>query len=48
MTIILLSIYDILEAIQYDQAILDFIILAQYMLNDKKTLRYIRHRLYKL
>ena len=43
-----LFIYDALKAIQYAQAILDFTMLAQYVLHDKETLRYMEHALYKL
>ncbi len=44
----LLLIYDALETIQYTQAILDFTMLAQYVLYDKETLRYMEHALYRL
>ena len=44
----LLLIYDAPEAIQYARAILDFTILAQYILHDNKMLHYIKHTLYKL
>ena len=43
-----LLIYDALKPIQYTQAILDFIMLVQYILHDKKTLWYIEHTLYRL
>ena len=36
------------EAIQCARAILDFTILAQYVSNDDKTLRYMEHALYRL
>ncbi len=48
MTAISLLIHDALEAIQCAQAILDFSMLAQYILYDNKTLRYIKHTLYRL
>ncbi len=48
MAVMPLLIYDALEAIQYAQAILDFTILAQYVLHDNKTFRYIEHALYRL
>ena len=44
----LLLIYDAPEGIQYAQAILNFLILIQYISHDNKTLRYIEHTLYKL
>lgn len=44
----LLLIYDALKIIQYACVILNFIILAQYILHDNKTLCYIDHKLYKL
>ena len=44
----LLLIYDAPEVIQSTRAILDFIILAQYVLHDEETLRYIKHALYRL
>ena len=44
----LLLVYDAPEAIQYAQAILDFTMLAQYVLHNDKTLCYIKHALYKL
>ena len=40
--------HDALEAIQCGQAILDFIMLAQYVSHDNKTLRYMEHALYRL
>ena len=43
-----LLIYDAPEAIQCAQAILDFTMLAQYVLHDEETLRYIEHALYRL
>ena len=43
-----LLIYDAPKAIQYAQAILDFTILAHYVLHDDKTLCYMKHTLYKL
>lgn len=43
-----LLIYEALEAIKCAQAILDFTMLAQYVLHDKETFRYIEHALYKL
>ena len=43
-----LLIYDTSEAIQYTQAILDFTMLAQYILYNNKTLPYMKHRLYML
>ena len=36
------------EAIQCAQAILDFMMLAQYVSHDDETLRYIEHALYRL
>ena len=44
----LLLIHDAPEAIQYARAILDFIMLAQYVLHNNKTLCYIKHALYRL
>ena len=44
----LLLIYNTPEAIQCAQTILDFIILAQYILYNNKTLYYMEHALYKL
>ncbi len=43
-----LLIHDAPEAIQYARVILDFTILAQYVLHDKETLRYMEHALYRL
>ena len=43
-----LPIQNALEAIQYAGAILDFTILAKYVSHDNKTLRYMKHALYKL
>ena len=43
-----LLIHDTSEAIQYARAILDFIILTQYVLHIDKTLCYMEHALYKL
>ena len=48
MAITLLLIYDALEAIQYAQAILDFTMLAQYVLHDHKMLHYMEYILYRL
>ena len=44
----LLAIYNTLETIQCTQAILNFIILAQYILHDNKTICYIKYALYRL
>ena len=44
----LLLIYDGPEAIQYTWALLDFRMLAEYVLHNEKTLRYTEHVLYKL
>ena len=44
----LLLIHDAPEAIQCTQAILDFTILAQYVLHDEETLCYMEHALYRL
>ena len=41
-------IHNAPEAIQYTWAILDFIILAQYVLHKNEILRYMEHVLYKL
>ena len=41
-------IYNAPEAIQCAYAILDFIMLAQYVLHDNKTLRYMEYALYRL
>ncbi len=43
-----LLIHDALKTIQCVQAILDFIILAQYVLHNDETLRYMEHVLYSL
>ncbi len=43
-----LLIYDALEAIQYTQFILNFIILAQYVSYNEETLYYIEYVLYRL
>ena len=43
-----LLIYDAPKAIQCAQAILNFTMLAQYVLHDEETLRYIEHALYRL
>ena len=43
-----LLIQNALEAIQYAQIILNFIVFAQYILYNDKTLRYIDYALYKL
>ena len=43
-----LLIYNTSEVIQCVQAILNFIMLGQYVLHDNKTLRYIEHALYRL
>ena len=48
MTAKLLLIHEDLETIQCIWAILDFIILAEYVLHDEKMLRYIEHVLYRL
>lgn len=48
MAIALWLIHNALEAIKCTWAILNFIILAQYVLNDNKTLWYIEHVLYRL
>ena len=42
-----LPIHDALETIQYIWAILDFIMLAQYVSYNKEMLRYIEHALYE-
>lgn len=44
----LLLIYNTLEAIQYTRAIPNFTILAQYVLYNDETHRYIEHVLYRL
>ncbi len=43
-----LLIPDTPKAIQYIWTILDFTMLAQYVLHDEKTLCYMEHALYKL
>ncbi len=43
-----LLIHDAPEAIQCTRAILDFIMLAQYVLYNEETLRYMEHALYRL
>ena len=43
-----LLIHDAPEAIQCARAILDFTMIAQYVLHDEETLRYMEHALYKL
>ena len=43
-----LLIHDIPEVIQYARAILDFIILAQYISHNEEILRYMEHVLYRL
>ena len=43
-----LLIHDAPEAIQCARTILDFTMLAQYVLHDDETLRYIEHALYRL
>ncbi len=43
-----LLIYDASEAIQYTWIILDFIILAQYVLHNEEMVRYTEHALYRL
>ncbi len=43
-----LLIHDAPEAIQCPRAILDFTILAQYVLHDEETLHYIELALYRL
>ena len=47
-TATLLLIHNTPEAIQYTRAILNFIILAQYVLHDNKTLHYMEYALYRL
>ncbi len=47
-TAMLLLIHNASEAIQYAQVILDFTILAQYVLYNDKTLWYMKHTLYRL
>ncbi len=48
MVALTLMIHDAPEAIQYAQAILDFTMLAQYVLHNNKTLYYMEHALYRL
>ena len=48
MLIMLLLIYNAPKAIQYTQTIINFIILAQYISYNNKTLWYINHAFYKL
>ncbi len=43
-----LLIHDAPEAIQCARAILNFTMLAQYVLHDNETLRYMEHALYRL
>ena len=43
-----LLIQNALEAIQCARAILDFMILTQYVSHDNETLRFIEHALYRL
>ncbi len=43
-----LLIHDDSEAIQYAQTILDFTILAEYVLSHEEMLRYMEHALYGL
>ena len=43
-----LFIHDVPEVIKYARAILDFIILAQYISHNKEMLRYMEHVLYKV
>ena len=43
-----LLIYDTIEIIQCARVILDFTMLAQYILHDEKMLHYIKHALYRL
>ena len=43
-----LLLHNVSKGIQYAQAIYDFPMLAQYVLHDNKTLRYIEYALYKL
>ena len=44
----LLLIQNAPKAIPCAQAIFDFIMLAQYVLYDNKTLKYMKHALYRL
>lgn len=48
MTTILLLIYKAQKAIQYTWALLNFIILTQYILNNKKMFCYREYPLYRL
>ena len=48
MAVTSLLIHNAPEAIQFVQAILDFTILAWYILHDNETLRYIDYALYRL
>ena len=43
-----LLIHNASKAIQYPQAILNFTMLAQYVLHNKKILRYMEYVLYRL
>ena len=43
-----LLIHDVSEAIPYIWAILDFTILAQYVLYDEERFRYMEYALYRL
>ena len=43
-----LLIHDTPEAIQYTQAILNFMMLAQYVLYNEKRPWYMKHALYRL
>ncbi len=43
-----LLLHDVPEAIQCVRAILDFMMLAQYVSHDDETLRYMEHALYRL
>ena len=43
-----LLIHDAVETIQYAQTILDFTMLAQYVLHNNETLHYMKHALYRL
>ena len=43
-----LLIYDLPKLIQFAQVIINFTILAWYVLHNKETLYYIKHALYKL
>ena len=43
-----LPIHNTLKTIQYARIILDFTMLAQYVLYNNKMLRYMEHVLYKL